>query len=36
MDIVDGFVGFAGRGILRPLYAPSSFSQLSLLRQTRD
>ncbi len=31
MDIVDGFVGFAGRGVLRPLYVLSSFSQLSLL-----
>jgi hypothetical protein len=36
MDIVGGFVGFAVRGVLRPLYVPSSFSQLSLLRQARD
>ena len=36
MDIVDGFVGFAGRGILRPLFVLSSFSQLSLLRQAGD
>ena len=32
MDIVDGMVGFAGRGLLRPLFTLSSLSQLSLLR----
>jgi hypothetical protein len=32
MAIVDGVVGFAGRGLLRPLYLPSSLSQLTLFR----
>ena len=32
MDIVDGIVGFAGRGLLRPLFTLSSLSPLSLLR----
>jgi Family of unknown function (DUF5995) len=32
MAIVDGVVGFAGRGVLRPLYLPSSLSQLTLFR----
>lgn len=32
MDIVDGVVGFAGRGLLRPLFWPSSLSQLTLFR----
>jgi Family of unknown function (DUF5995) len=32
MGIVDGMVGFAGRGLLRPLFTLSSLSQLSLVR----
>jgi len=32
MDIVDGIVGFAGRGLLRPLYTPAFWSPLSLFR----
>jgi hypothetical protein len=32
MDVVDGMVGFAGRGLLRPLYTPSNWSPLSLFR----
>jgi hypothetical protein len=32
MELVDGMVGFAGRGLLRPLFLPSSLSQLTLFR----